>query len=294
MIENNSILYESNKDSLNFSLIEEENLITFDPESRQNSQELSRVSLNLVLEGRNSPSTIGDNHDDREEGETKTQEENKESSISILENPKFRIYHKKKRELNSKNMGRKRKRSDDKIQEVADTEKTKYHPQNIRLKYKRLIINQVIQLINCLASLTGFHSKLRKIESEYVSKNKKEDTERFLNSTVEEYLSRDVCKKCERAGKGQNIEFIKKVKERHIEDIIYIFNKTFKEIMDIFNANVYDRIIFKNYKLENYLDELREKGEPKRYIDEFKKHAKNYAENSNKMKGRRNSYELVL
>ena len=184
----------------------------------------------------------------------------------------------------TKKLGRKknRNREEKDIIEGRDKgEKTKYNGQNLRMKYKREIINETTSLSNKLAKQNGFKNTLYKINAKIIRKTSKKDNKDFLESTVEDFLKQELCD--EHKGKGEqekqrsNEDFFKEVREKKNKDMNDLMGKKFRDLVDIFNGKKNDdNPIFKDFKLTEYINSLKKKGETEDYINAFKEKAKDY------------------
>ena len=188
-------------------------------------------------------------------------------------NIKFKKFFVVKLQPKNIKKGRKKKRTEEMIKNGhKNGEKTKYNLQNMSIKYRRLLIKRTTLLINKLSTQYKLSSKLKKVDTKYAKTTKKSKIEKFNNTKVEDFFA--ICKKNKKF--ENNKIFIQKVTQNKISEITYILKKTFKELKNIFNGTVDDEIIFQDYKLKDYLNDLKQRGEPEEYISQFENHAKNF------------------
>ena len=210
-------------------------------------------------------------------GNNKSTEEN-----SLINNPIRKKY-------NTSNMGRKRKDDNSNEHKVHNKESE----DNIRIKFKRLFINNLTLFINYLIreseNIKLKDLQLKKIESSYTNTIKKDKNLQMLNLTVGEFLSKEIAKKFKKYPKDHNIQLIKLIYEEKEERIIRILDRSIREMMRIFCNDKIKNNIFKKYKrLKDYVNELYiKKKENESYIRKFIYVGKNYEEIYNEIDGRK-------
>ena len=221
-------------------------------------------------------------------GKNKSTEENSLTNNLILEGNS-------KKYANTSNMGRKRKN------DIFNEPKAhnKESEDNMRIKFKRLFINNLILFINYLIgesqNIKLKDLKLKKIESSYTKTTKKDKNLQMLNLTVGEFLSKEITKKYKKYSKDYNIKIIKLIYEENEERIISILNRSIRDMMRIFCKDRVKKNIFKKYKrLKDYIKEIfiNKKKEKESYIQKFIYVGKNYEEIYNEIDGRKEEKDI--
>ena len=197
-----------------------------------------------------------------------------------------------KKRYNTKNMGRKRKNEfqDENNKKIIIHDKTK--ADNMRLKFKRAFIKNLIEFINALiknSTKLKRKGKIKKINSVYVNNIKKEVNLNMLNLTAKEFLSRDICQKCKMFSKDYNIKMINYIYDKKDITLIEVLNKTIRELMKIFCSTEIGDNIFKNFKrLNDYINNILidKNHEKESYIEKFIYQALNFEQEYKKLDGR--------
>ena len=197
-----------------------------------------------------------------------------------------------KKRYNTKNMGRKRKNEfqDENNKKIIIHDKTK--ADNMRLKFKRAFIKNLIEFINALiknSTKLKRKGKIKKINSVYVNNIKKEVNLNMLNLTAKEFLSRDICQKCKMFSKDYNIKMINYIYDKKDITLIEVLNKTIRELMKIFCSTEIGDNIFKNFKrLNDYINNILidKKKKKESYIEKFIYQALNFEQEYKKLDGR--------
>ena len=216
-----------------------------------------------------------------------------EKSLTNKE-PIIKDSSKNEKKHNTTNMGRKKKGDVYDEKEVHNKESE----DNIRIKFKRLFINNLILFINTLLKqspnikLDGL--EIKKLESSYVKTTKKDKNLRMLDLTVGEFLSHPICKKFKKIPKDHNIKIIKLIYEEDEKRIVKILNRTIRELMKIFCRDKIRNNIFKRYKrLKDYAAEfINKKREKESYIQKFIYQGKNFEEIYKEIDGRKEEIAL--
>lgn len=243
--------YNSEKDHIN--LMESKEI------EKLNDNEGTLLKMNLLPEIKNS-------NEEKDENLNKTGKSTDKNSINKNKVINKKLGRKRKEDLYEGNEGH-NKESDD----------------NIRIKFKRLFIKNLILFINFLidrsnnVKLLGL--EIKKIESSYVSNTKKENNLQMLDLTVGEFLSKEICKKYKRCPKDNNIKLIKLIYDEDEKVLIKVLDRKVRDLMKIFSKDKVRNNIFKYYKrLKNYIDELyiNKNKEKENYIKKFIYQAKNY------------------
>lgn len=221
-------------------------------------------------------------------GNNKSTEENSSDNNLIVKNANTNSDINKKNKTS--NLGRKRKNAIYNINEVHNKESD----DNIRIKFKRLFINNLRIFINYLLSkspnikLNGL--ELKKLDSSYVKIVKKDKILKMLDLTVGEFLSNDICKKLKKYPKDHNKKVIKLIYEENDTRLIKVLNRSIRNMMKIFCRDKIKNNIFKNYKrLGNYINELyiNKKKENDNFIKKFIYQAKNFEDIYKEIDGRK-------
>lgn len=163
---------------------------------------------------------------------------------------------------------------------------------NIITKIKRKLIKHSIDFIN---PLLKSKNKIKKIKLKIINNKdsilyNKEKSLALLDMTLKELLSNKLSKKCKRYNEDYNkkkINFIFKIKE---EDIIKVFNKTFREILHIYCDDNVENENFKGFKrLNDDIKDFKSKKIEDSYIELYEKTAKNYEKIINEIKSKKKS-----
>ena len=182
-----------------------------------------------------------------------------------------------------------RKRRDEKYNEDIDNVHTKNKSDNIRVRYKRLFFNSLIEFLNAQL-IESKNQKLKslsfkKLNTKFIKSLKKDEILKMLNSPAFEILSQKIVKKCKRYQEYHNREIINLIYKENEEKLINILSKSIRELINTFSGNTNDDLLLKNYRLEDSIKELSKK-ESKDYIDKLQNEAKNFEENFMKISGR--------
>lgn len=278
--------YNSNFLDSNLKKIEENN-----NSSNDNIYFLKNIHLNDIT----IPNEEKDNEIVKKDENLKKTRNNKSTEENSLTNDVIiKDNLKNKKNYNSTNMGRKRKGEEYDEEEVHSKESE----DNIRIKFKRLFINNLIIFINNLLKfspnlkLNGL--KIKKLESSYVNITKKDKNLKMLNLTAGELLSNPICKKCKKFPKDHNIKIIKLIYEEDEKRIVKILNRTIRDLMKIFCRDKVRNNVFKKYKrLKDYVKEfINKKGEKESYIKKLVFQGKNFEEIYKDINGRKEGKDL--
>ena len=218
--------------------------------------------------------------------------QNEQMIVNDIEN-KFqntfinKIYNSKS--CNKENIGLKIK---DEIKGRDNNNKTvhdKYAPDNIRLKFKRVFLHNLITFINLLidkSSKLKKKGKIYKIDNNIVKNTKKIYILKMLDMSAKEYLSLPIIKKVKKLDRDHNKKMIEYIYEVNEISIIEVLSKTIRELMYIFCSNIIEDNIFKHFKrLQNYINNTLS-NEDQLYIEKFKYQALNYEDEYKKLDGR--------
>lgn len=197
-----------------------------------------------------------------------------------------------KKRYNTKNMGRKRKNDiqDENSKKKIIHDKTK--ADNMRLKFKRAFIKNLIDFINFLiknSTKLKRKGKIKKINSIYVNNIKKDFNLKMLDLTAKEFLSRDICQKCRMFDKDYNIKMIDYIYNNEDITLIEVLNKTIRELMKIFCSTNFENNAFKHFKrLNDYINTILidKNHEKESYIQKFIYQALNFEQEYKKLDGR--------
>lgn len=210
------------------------------------------------------------------------------NGLTIKDNPK------NGKKGNNSNMGRKR------IGDIYDEKEVhnKESEDNIRLKFKRLFINNLMNFINTLLKQSPNVKlnclEIKKLESSYVNTTKKDKNLKMLDLTVGEFFSNPICKKYKKIPKDHNIKLIKLIYKEDEKRIVKILNRTIRDLMKIFCRDKIRKNVFKRYKrLKDYVEEfINKKGEKESYIKKFIYQGKNFEEIYKEIDGRKEEIDL--
>ena len=187
----------------------------------------------------------------------------------------------------------------------------KEYPDNLRDKIKRTIYRHTLSFINKLIKNLNNNKKkyfLRKINTTQIFKCKKEKIIELLNIKVKDILSNNISKHHKKIENNFNqkiidsiikqYEDIKKEKQNYkseeiqfIEEINEVFNKTFREMLEIYidANNQFQFNFYKDFiKLKDDIKTLREKGEKDNYILKYEDYSENFIKNIENIEPRNN------
>ena len=206
-----------------------------------------------------------------------------QSIVPIINEKIFKVEKVKKKML-----GRKRKNDF----YINKNSHTKMFKDNIRTKLKKKLYNNILKLSNLQIEKSQNekikHLKLRKIDDSFIKVSKKEENLQFLEYTVKQLFSNKLSKKYKNYNKDSNKNIINFIFEQKEKNLIDIFNKKIKEILEIYCDNKDRNDIFKDFKrLKDDLEDFKKKGEKQSYIDSFEENAKNFENNIKKIYPRR-------
>ncbi len=183
------------------------------------------------------------------------------------------------------NLGRKRKRN---INSKGRSKHTREAYDNIISNIKNRIINNVRVYINNLIKKTE-NNELNRINLKNINKlnipiSSKRNKLELLNMSLKDIFSQKISSKYKKlAKKYSNYEnynkiFINRIYNKKEKDLINILDKTFREIIEIYNGKKEREELFKDFiTLENDIINLEGK-EKRSYIDNYKYVAENFVE----------------
>ena len=279
---------EYNSDFLGTNLkeIDEEN-----NSSNDNIYFLKNNLLNIIK----SPNEEKEDKIDKKDENLKKTGNNKSTEEKTLTNELIiKDIPKNEKKYNTTNMGRKRKGYDYHEKEVHSKESE----DNIRIKFKRLFINNLIFFINTLLKQSPYvklnELQIRKLESSYVNTTKKDKNLKMLNLTVGEFLSNPICKKFKKVPKDNNIKIIKLIYEEDEKRILKILNRKVRDLLKIFCRDKIRNNVFKRYKrLKDYVEDfINKKKEKENYIEKFIYQGKHFEEIYKEIDGRKEGIDI--
>ena len=204
-----------------------------------------------------------------------------ENTKSTGEKTDNKILYKKKDSIFSikkvnKLLGRKRKNNkNNKI-----NSHNKKFKDNLIMKIKRNLYNNSLKLINSIISKSSNKKlkkmKLKKIIGKILSVSKKEDNLKLLDITLKQLLSNKITRKFKSLKSNYNEEIINYIFFKNEKKLIYILNKTLREILNIYIEKNVEDSIFKNFKRLKDDIEKYEKNESKEFIDLYEYTAINF------------------
>ena len=231
-----------------------------------------------------------------------SQESTKVTKHKVEKKEKIFDIRKKKR-----NCGRKTRNGIDKKKGKHNKE----YPDNLRDKIKRTIYRHTLNFINKLIKNLKNNRKkyfLRKINTTKIFKCKKEKIIELLNVKVKDILSNNISKHHKKIENNYNKKIIDSIIKQYediknqnknykseeiefIEEINEVFNKTFREMIEVyidvdnqFQINFYKDFI----KLKDDIQTLREKQEKVNYILKYENYAINFIKNIENIEPRNN------
>ena len=248
------------------------------------------------------PSTFQRSDSHSQSNNKLSQESTKVTKHKVNKKEKIFEIRKKKR-----NCGRKTKKGIDKKKGKHNKE----YPDNLRDKIKRTIYRHTLSFINILIKNLNNNKKkyfLRKINTTQIFKCKKEKIIELLNIKVKDILSNNISKHHKKIENNFNqkiidsiikqYEDIKKEKQNYkseeiqfIEEINEVFNKTFREMLEIYidANNQFQFNFYKDFiKLKDDIKTLREKGEKDNYILKYEDYSENFIKNIENIEPRNN------
>ena len=125
---------------------------------------------------------------------------------------------------------------------------------NIIKKVKSAIFNYILYFLNNILSLTNDHVKLAKINYKYVDVLKKEKEFETLNMSLKEIFSKDISPKLKKYNSNFNKQVIDNLleNEKVNDTILFVFNMTLRNWLDIFTLKKSVIEIINEYKDKNY------------------------------------------
>ena len=220
------------------------------------------------------------------------------------ETKKEKIFEIKKKK---RNCGRKSK----KVMDNKIGKHNKEYPDNLRDKIKRTIYKHTLNFINKLIENLKNNKKkfyLRKINTKLIFNCKKEKILELLNIKVKDILSINISKHHKKIENNFNKKIIDLIIKQYedllnenlaykseeiesLEKIIEVFNKTFREMIEIYidinEQNQYN--FYKEFiKLNDDIKNFREKGEKSNYIQKYENYARNFIKNIENIESRNN------
>ena len=248
------------------------------------------------------PSTFQRSDSHSQSNNKLSQESTKVTKHKVNKKEKIFEIRKKKRKC-----GRKTKKGIDKKKGKHNKE----YPDNLRDKIKRTIYRHTLSFINKLIKNLNNNKKkyfLRKINTTQIFKCKKEKIIELLNIKVKDILSNNISKHHKKIENNFNqkiidsiikqYEDIKKEKQNYkseeiqfIEEINEVFNKTFREMLEIYidANNQFQFNFYKDFiKLKDDIKTLREKGEKDNYILKYEDYSENFIKNIENIEPRNN------
>lgn len=248
------------------------------------------------------PSTFQKNDNQSKSNNKISQESTKTSKQNVA--MKKKIFEIKKRK---KNCGRKTKKGIDK----KSGKHNKEYPDNLRDKIKRTIYRHSLSFINKLMQNLKNNKKnnfLRKINTRQIFKCKKEKILELLNIKIKDILSINISKHHKKIENNFNqkiidsiikqYEYLKKESQNHkseelesFEKINEVFNKTFREMLEIYIDidNQFQLNFYKDFiKLKDDIKTFRENGEKEKYILKYENYAYSYIKNIENIEPRTN------
>ena len=179
----------------------------------------------------------------------------------------------------NKLLGWKRKNNKNNKNNRINSHNKKYKD-NLIMKIKRNLYNNSLKLINSIISKSTNKKlkkmKLKKIIGKILSVSKKEDNLKLLDITLKQLLSNKIARKFKSLKSNYNEEIINYIFFKNEKKLIYILNKTLREILNIYIEKNVEDSIFKNFKRLKDDIEKYEKNESKEYIDSYEYTAINF------------------
>lgn len=194
-----------------------------------------------------------------------------------------------KKEKEKKAKGRKRKDENNGNKEI-DSIHDKYKGDNMRIKYKRLFSNSLINFINYLIGKSPELKnvgKLQKLSTKTIKINNKDYILKMFDLTAGEFLSQENSIKSKNINKDYNNNLIKLIYKKNDITVNEVLNKTIRELMNIFCNDKKESDKYSNFKrLQDYIDKEKNP-ENEKYINKFKSQALNYERDYIKIEGRK-------
>jgi len=227
---------------------------------------------------------------------------NKENKIEITQN-KTNNSNRNKLEVQKEKkdiakLGRKRKgeKNDKKNSHSKDS------IDNIRIKYKRLFFNNLIEFLN-IRLLKSKNPRLnslsfKKLNSKYIKNLKKKINLEILDSPAFVVLSLGIAKKYKNFNKDHNKKVFDLILKENDESLISILNKSIGQLMKIFCSNKKEDDLFMEYKrldeyIANFINELPENEKDKDdYFKKLKYEGENFEKSIKKISGRNRKMKI--
>ena len=203
----------------------------------------------------------------------------------------------KKKEDISK-LGRKRKGEIN----VKENAHSKDSTDNIRIKFKRLFFNNLIEFLNKRLhkskNLRLNSLSFKKINTDYIQKLTKKINLEMLDSPAFVILSLDIAKKYKNFDKEYNKKIIDLIFKENDESLISILNKSIGQLMKMFCSDKKQDELFIEYKrlgeyITNFINELSENEKDKEdYFKKLKYEGENFEKSLKSIFGRNRKSNL--
>lgn len=184
-----------------------------------------------------------------------------------------------KKEKEKKKKGRKKDNKNNANKE-SDSIHDKFKGDNMRIKYKRLFVNKLINFINQLIEISPELKnigKLQKLSSETIKINNKDNILKMLDLTAGEFLSQKSSVKKKNVNNDYNNNLIELIYKKNDITVKEVLNKTIRELMNIFCNDKTENDKYPHFdRLQDYIDKCIQNNENENYINKFKYQALNY------------------
>ena len=220
------------------------------------------------------------NEDIQNEEQTKSTGDN---TISIKKK-REKIFEITKNKNKNKNLGRKRKNQDFIKKEKCHT---KMNSDNILTKIKTNVLKNILLFINILIKNSENDKikdfQIKKIHQSSIRFHKKEDNLKLLNKSIKDIFSDKISIKFKNFYEDTNKDNIIYLSKQN-EKLNEVFNKTFKEMLEIYCQNKNENSFYKDFqRLNDYKDQEKDL----KYFEQYEYYAKNYEKEINSIKSRR-------
>jgi hypothetical protein len=185
---------------------------------------------------------------------------------------------------NKKKLGRKRKNEIDYEEEPSKNTHTKFSLNNQIRKIKIHILKFGIDLINdCIKDELNYqYHKIRKISKQITSNISINENKKWFKLKMEDILKVDINGKYKNGNKDMNTKVINILRKKKIDKTNEILDMNFEDLHNLFIKekenliNEYKYPLKKAKNLNDFLNDLKKKGENDNYIDSIKNNTINF------------------
>jgi hypothetical protein len=218
----------------------------------------------------------------------------KDCKESYLNNNIEENENEKEKEIKKK-LGRKRKNEIDYEEEPSKNTHTKFSLNNQIRKIKIHILKFGIDLINdCIKKeLDIQYHKIRRISKQITSNISINENKKWFKLNMEDILKVDINGKYKNGKKDMNTNVINILRKKKIPEINKLLDMTFEDLHNLFMKekenliNEYKYPLKKAKNLNDFLNDLKKKGENDKYINSIKDNTRDFFQFFNKKNARK-------